>query len=183
MLGIIKRGFTVLELLIVIFLIGLMTTLIVVNVRSLTPANEREQFIAILNSLVQFGWQNALTTGKVNRVVFDIDNDKIHLEQQSTNKSEYEQVPTDYLSTLLRWPNNLEIQQFFIGHNDELSSLRGSKKRAVWFFIAPDGITQEVIINIVDHNERDQQDEPKQFGIVLNPFSAQFSTYDTFQSP
>ena len=51
----------------------------------------------------------------------------------------------------------------------------------VWFFIIPDGLTQEVTINFVDYDDMLPNGDARQFGLVLNPFSAQFKLYDTFK--
>lgn len=178
-----KNGFTLIELLVVIFLIGLMTTLVFINVRRTYPEDERKAFFAKLNSLVQFGWQQALVTSKVHRMVFDIDENSVKLERATDKQGEYEPVETQYIETTLEWPSTLEIQQFFIERNpDEITALAGKQDRSVWFFIVPDGLTQEVTINILDYNDVNEREEPAQVSLVLNPFSAQFSIYDAFQT-
>jgi hypothetical protein len=43
-------------------------------------------------------------------------------------------------------------------------------------------MAQDVVMNFID--TKDTQDgKPLQVGLVLNPFTAQFKTYDTFQKP
>ncbi len=58
-----------------------------------------------------------------------------------------------------------------------------SKRENAWFFIAPDGTTQPVVINIKNVSEDQAQAQTPTFGMVLNPFSAQFEYYDTAQQP
>ena len=57
------------------------------------------------------------------------------------------------------------------------------KTENIWFFVMPDGVCQEVIVNIVDQPENQSEKEGKQFSVVLNPFTAQCVMYDTFQKP
>jgi prepilin-type N-terminal cleavage/methylation domain-containing protein len=177
-----SKGFTLLEVLVVIFLIGLMTTLFFVNIRTLSPIDERTEFFTRLNSLVQFAWNNALTSNKVHKVVFDLDSNQVYLEEQE-NSGSYKPVTGAYINPIIEWPENLEIQQAFIEHNqDELAGL-GQVKRKVWFFIMPDGIAQAVTINGLDYATLETQGKATQFSLVLNPFSAQFTSYDSFQQP
>jgi hypothetical protein len=53
----------------------------------------------------------------------------------------------------------------------------------VWFYIYPDGSTQEVIINVFDTSDTSQAEAGTRFGLVLSPFTGTFSVYDTFQRP
>ena len=57
-----------------------------------------------------------------------------------------------------------------------------SKTASVWFYIIPEGMVQNVVINMTDTKDvRDNQARP--VGLILNPFSAQLKIYDSFQKP
>ncbi len=45
----------------------------------------------------------------------------------------------------------------------------------------PDGLTQTVTMNFLDTKQLNAAGKPRQFGLVLNPFNAQFKVYDGFQ--
>jgi hypothetical protein len=43
-------------------------------------------------------------------------------------------------------------------------------------------MAQNVVINFLDTQDL-RDDQPRQVALVLNPFTALFKTYDTFQKP
>jgi hypothetical protein len=57
-----------------------------------------------------------------------------------------------------------------------------SKTEEMWFYVIPGGMAQDVIINFIDTKDL-YNNAPRSVGLVLNPFSAQFKIYDTFQKP
>ena len=75
-----RAGFSLLELLIVIAIAGMMAAALIPLLTSMQPGYGRKQFVSKLNALVQFGWQQAVITRKVHRVLFDIKNRKASLE-------------------------------------------------------------------------------------------------------
>lgn len=167
---------------IALVIIGLIVAVISPNLGKGAPEKRRNTFIARLNGLVQFAWQNALITHTPHRIFFDFDKKKIIVESEQNkenNKIEYEPVAQSYISTSLTIPENLEIVNLFIGGSgDEMR--KSDQIHTIWFFIMPDGLTQEVTINLVDYNDLQAEGNPWKVGLVLNPFSAQFKVYDTF---
>lgn len=185
-----KQGFTLIELLVVMLLIGIMASLVVPNLRIMIPEQERKLFITQLNDLVQFAWQNALKTRKLHRIFFDFDKRTISVEQriidgQKIDKKEKYQVVTQaYLETSIIVPETINIINFFVENfGDEMRRLSEGKTDSAWFFVIPDGVVQEVTINLVDHYDILSDGMPRQVGLVMNPFSAQFKVYDEFKSP
>jgi hypothetical protein len=155
--------------------------MIIPNFAGRGPRYEREQFIARLNAITQFAWQQAIAQHKLHTVEFDFEKRRVHIEvadDVQPKKGELKKKPiTDRLGTSFVWPAQLEIKQFFIEHVNEMS---GRKIKSAYFVIMPQGLTQEVIINLFDIKDT-IDNRPRKVGLVLNPFSAQFSVYDTFQ--
>lgn len=172
-------GFTLLEILIVIAIIGSMSVLIP-NLGQRKPRYAREQFIARLNSLCQFAWQQALSTHKLHAVEFDLNKHHVSVQRDTGTRDEKGFPKTEQVKgprSKFDYPANLEIKQFIIEHHDEIKRAEsGSKTSQVFFYIIPEGLAQEVTINFVD-----KKDKARTVGLVLNPFTAQFKKYDTFQ--
>ncbi len=178
-------GFALLELLIVILIIAIIGAVVVPNMQQRTPRYEREQFIARLNTLLLLGWQQAVSTNKVHKVLFNFDKRAVVLEV-ATEKTDKQgepvtqQVRQAYLNTSFTWPEQLHIKQFILQGYDEMSRFAGRATGSVWFYMVPEGLTQEVTINMVDKKEI-RAGKAKTVGLVLNPFTAQFTVYDAFQ--
>jgi len=184
--GISNKGFTLIEILIAIALIGLMATVVVPNLGRRRPKAEREAFIAKVDALVQLAWQNALLTGKNQRVVFDFTKERVFLEQATGQKDakgeQFAPVTRSYLATELKWPKRYQIKNFFIEGFDEMTRFVGKKTGQTWFYAVPDGMTQRVTINLLDTADKGADRRPKKIALVLNPFNARFKVYDTFKT-
>ncbi len=171
-------GFSFIEIIVVIAIIGVMATIVVPNLLQQAPGYKRKQFFTELNSLMAITWEHALSTNQLHRVVFDFDARTIKIEvetkQDEKGKTTFQDVSGVYRKTTYTWDKNLEIREFII------EGLKENKKiDKIWFFVTAQGLGQDVIINIVDVSE--QKEIP--LGLVLNPFTVQFKVYDTFQKP
>lgn len=182
-----KPGFTFIELIIAIVLIGIMAIIVVPNFMSDNLVQDRQENLAKLNTLLATAQYNAISANKLTRVVLDLKSSKIYLEEISNQKDSlgqdlYEPVKIDYNDTSLIWDPNLKIEAIYINNQNELlSQLELSDK--VWFYIVPDGNAQSVMINFTDLKANEKFNEMTQFSLVLNPFIVQFKLYDYFQKP
>ena len=53
-----------------------------------------------------------------------------------------------YRKTTYHGPENFEVREFFI---EGLNEMKGGKKvDKMWIFVTPEGLAQEVIINVID---------------------------------
>lgn len=177
-----KHGFTLIELMIGIVIVGILMAGIIPMMMQKEPGYERKQFTVRLNALMQQAWQQAIITHAVHRVMFDFQGRKAFIEKDITKsptakKLDFEKLklPTDEMT----WPKNFIIQQFIVEGFDEMRRFAG-KSESSWFYLIPDGMAQEVTINGIDKDEI-IEGKPSQFGLVLNPYMAQFKAYDAFQ--
>lgn len=186
MFGTSKRGFTFLELLVVMMLLGIITTLVVPNLLNLVPRHKTKEFIEQFGNLTQLAWQNALITQKLHRVWFDVNKRvvRVEIEQKSEHqggKKEFVPIQVPYTTSELTIPSFIELQNVYIEGTDMMHQ-PGIKTETLWFYVVPNGMVQEVIINALDTQDR-ERDKPKQFSLIVNPFTAHITTYDTFSKP
>ena len=177
-------GFTLIEILIAIAIIGMMIATVIPYMQQMRTGYERKQFIARINSLSQVAWQQAVITGSVHRIMFNMKERIAFVERDVTKsvltkKLDFEPIKVGEGSSM-SWPRSIEIKQFIVGGYDEMRRFAGKRTETVWFYIIPDGMTQAVTINGVDRSEL-IEGRPKQFGLVMNPFFGQFKVYDAFQ--
>jgi len=182
-----KSAFTLIELLVVIALIGIMATIVVPNFRNRSPKRERQLFIGQINGLTRFAWQQALITKKLHAIVFDFKNNQVRVEQATgtikDGMPELKPLKRTYIKTAAPIPKTIQIKNFIIEGFDEITKSVGGASEAyeTFFFIPPDGLTQAITINFIDTKDVNAARKPRQFGLVLNPFTAQFTTHDSFQ--
>lgn len=182
-----KYGFTIIEIMVVIAIIGILLTFLAPNVTKLVlPRRERELFISKLNALTRFAWQHALIERKAHKISVDFTKKVMWIEMATgvikKDQPETVRLKGAYTPTALSIPKNIDIKGFIIEGFDEKSRYGGGRgTEESWFYIMPDGLTQAVTINFIDTKDRNPAGKPRQFGLVLNPFTAYFNAYDSFQ--
>jgi prepilin-type N-terminal cleavage/methylation domain-containing protein len=181
-----RSAFTLIELVVVLAIIAIVATTMIPSFIGQAPYYERKAFIGKLNSLVLFARQNAIITNKIHKVNFDLNKNEIQVLSQSqaegAKDEEYNLVQSDYIPTQLPIPESLQIKNVYLDGTgvDELNRSQGVKVTGVYFYVVPEGLAQEAIINMIDTSDM-IDGKPRMIGLVLNPFSAQFKEYDTFQ--
>lgn len=188
MLGSKRHGFTFLEIIIVVAIMGILVTFIAPNFRNLLPGYSRKQFIAKLNGLMRVAWHDAVVTHKLHKILFDIEKRTVDIQIESGKQGDeykFSSIKTPFLNSLYQWSDdNFEFKNFYIGNRDEITSaFKSTGKGKIWYFITPDGLSQPVTLNIVDIKDSGTSAQGVQFSLVLNPFSVQFKEYDVFQKP
>lgn len=167
---------------VVIVIIGTMTTLFVPSFFRRSAESDIQTFVTDLNALMQVGVLDAMRTGLLHRVKFDLEKSQVMLEaaqnadvDPTSATAPFAPVFSAITQTVISLPDALDIRKFFIGKTDELAG--GFKNKRVWLFIGPDGSVQDVTIVITD-TEREQT-----VSLMTNPFSGQLVMYEGIQKP
>lgn len=172
-----KAGFSLVELVLALALVGTMSMIIVPTFFRRSAKNERALFVGKCNTLVRQAWAQALQSGVVQKVIIDLLQKQIFFEpvQEQETKQETHSIEL---------PEQFEVHQCFVAGIDELSQhALGNTVDKVWFFITSDGRGQEVILNMIDTKDVGNSPEGKEVSLVLNPLRVVFEEYDTFQTP
>ncbi len=179
-----RSGFSLIEIMVAIAVIGILAAIVSPNLRSRQPEYERKQFLGSLNSLMRLARHQAVVTRKLHRVYFNLPKGKagnVTVQVKSEGKDQkgeqkFATIKAPYLRNSMTWPKDFQVTQFKIERHDE----KATGEDEFWFFIVPEGLAQDVVINILDNNKA-YRGKPKQIGLVLNPFDAQFKIYDSHQ--
>jgi prepilin-type N-terminal cleavage/methylation domain-containing protein len=179
-------GFTFIELLVVLLIMGIIGSLVMPNLAPRTPKYEREQFIAGLNGLMQTAVNQAMINHTLHQIHVDLKTHRITLRKHNGNydrqgNPECTPITGGYGAFSVTIPDYLTFKQFFIEGINEISE-RGKATQELWFFLIPEGLCQQVIINVLDNHDA-PDGKPAHVGLVLNPFLVQFKVYDEFQKP
>lgn len=185
----VQRGFSFLELVLVISILGILGYVVAPNFFRRGPLYERKAFVATLNVIARQAWVHALESGAVHKITFNLVQRTINLEQK-TDATDHEGTPVfkpiilNNVPQNYQWPEHFEIQQFFVQGVDEIAQHGASRTMEdIWFFVVPEGMAQEVIMNVVDVKDTYHDSNGKQMSLVLNPFSVQFKQYEEFKNP
>jgi prepilin-type N-terminal cleavage/methylation domain-containing protein len=178
-----RGGFALIELIIVMVIIGIMMAVTIPLFRGSSPTKQRGEIIAKLNQISQHAWQNALETGRPQIVRFDIKAHTVVLTQQLEQTDVMGQlaeqpVAASSLPDKMEWPAAYSIESFYIENNEI-----GSEKTNMFFYVAPSGVAQRVIINFIDEKASEVSGNPVRVSLVLNPFYVQFKEYNEYQHP
>ncbi len=181
-------GFLLVQVVLAIAIVALALAVAIPGLTARMPLYEQREFVSKLNAFMAEAWQQGLTSQKTQKVLFDMDRRQVLLEQEThdldaaNGEPLYKPVPLQYTPTLT-WPETLEFRQFFIQGVDELASSSHRTTHGLWIYVLPEGMAQEVIINVVNTKNPPPNEEGRKFSLVLNPITVQFKTYDEFQNP
>lgn len=174
-----KPGFSLIEIIVAITIIAIMAAILIPRLR-MRGTRDLDALVDHIAALTSLGYERAIMTGKIHRIMFhmkepaQIELQVMRDEKLGESEHKFVRAEADYDAVSFDWSDQLSVKNFYIKGFDEAA--KGNLKDA-WFYLLPNGMSQEIIINIVDEKTNDER------GLVLNPFHGTFTSYDTFQKP
>lgn len=178
-----RHAFTMIEMMVVIFLIGVMATFIIPRLAYKNPQADWNTILYDLNNLALFARQEAISNHAVYRLVFKSNAnlpdmmivEKEEMDPEKPGKKIYTQVASYYLKLPYRFHPSVKIKDFYHGKKNELEDKFGDP----CCYIVHDGLVQEVLIHLV----RTEKGVESRVSFKMLPFYGKFEQYDDFIKP
>lgn len=179
-----KMGFSFIEILIVLLIVGLITSFVIPSFFNKQLHSEKKKFVAQFNAIVQETLIQATVTNSIRQIFFDLKEHLIIVKAHNPTSTElnehhkFKPIALESFTESIPISPHLVIRNFFINGTDDIQG--GNDKDKIWFYIMPDGTSQSIIINIEDIDTTSTQNK---FALTVNPFYSQVRDYDEFQKP
>ncbi len=163
---------------IVLVLIGIMGAAVAPNLSYFAQKNKKQALVARFEECLHRAKQQAMLTGRVQQLFFDFQQHVVILKAYDDAKNS-ETKHNKFTASGVKGMDlerDFQVQNFYIQGKDEVAA--GVILETVWFYIMPDGSSQDVLINFLYGDENQ-----KKLSIKINPFYARVSVYDEFQTP
>ncbi len=182
-----RAGFSFVEIIVAILILGITLSVAVPSLLKKEPKQQRQLFVQELNRFLEQASHQGIVTGIIQKITFDTNKRELTVMAEKYavhDKQEKEEQQKNEPTHRMAWPDNLDVEQFFIQGVDEFSARNSGKTtNEIWFYLIPDAMAQEVIINGRDIKDVRAGGEQKTWSFVLNPFTLRFKIYEEFQSP
>lgn len=182
----VQHGFSLLELMIVLALLGLLGAFAVPNLFKIKQGAERKDFIAAFQMILKDCVTRSIIQNKMHQIFIDIEHEVIQMREfdptsiETHQHKKFKKVEEFGYVTEIKFLKRFVIRNFFINHVDEVTP--GNAMLNVSFYIMQDGTSQAIVANFIDQDV-DGIMPDVQFSCLINPFYARVSMYDTFQTP
>jgi len=178
-----RHAFTMVEMMVVIFLIGVMATFVIPRLAYRTPQADWSTILYDLNNLAFFARQEAISNQAVYRLRFKAGGsapdmmivEKVGQDPDRPEKPIYTQVLSYYLKTQYQFHPSVKIKAFYHGKKNVLDESGGD----TCCYIVHDGLVQDVLI----HLARTEKGVESRVSFKMMPFYGKFEQFDGFIKP
>lgn len=171
-----SNGFTVIEILLVVVVIGIVATIGFPRMIRREPSSEWKHVHQELNNMILFAKQEAISHQAVYRLVLlsqNEDPDRVSVEREENG--EFIPVRSEYFHTTYDFPPSISFQGVFLGKEEQLEK----QKRKAFCYIIPDGLVQDVLL----HMQRDDRGVMTPASFKMKPFLGEFELYEELIKP
>lgn len=165
-----------------LMIVVMMATIAVPQLAKMVPGRDRKKFFASFESMVVFAKHNAEVTGKIHKILVDTRERFVAVEITTGQVDQRGQLESAAIKqapvrTRITIPRSLEFRHFVIEGVDEFA--QGVRKE-VWFYVIPDGMVQDVRIDMVDIKDL-VRGRSRPFSLEINPFNGRLKVQDEFK--
>jgi prepilin-type N-terminal cleavage/methylation domain-containing protein len=147
-----SRAFTMLEMMVVLFLIGIIAALFAPRLTRRSPASDWKNVLDDINNLVSFTRQEAISNYKIYRLVFKTRKNKPDLviveeetdDEEKPDKKIYKQADFSFISAKLALNEIVKINGVYHGKEETMESNKGQG----YCHVIPNGLVQDVSIHL-----------------------------------
>ncbi len=170
----VHRGFTLVELAIVVLILGIAMTIVAVNVSVLIPHERLRGAANNIGNLLQYARSEAAATGVNFAVVYDLDENAYWLLVPRTVDERYEQTRTrDEDTRIVYLPNELPDGVEF----EDIQFGEGAKRTRgeIHIEITPMGTASGHIVHLINRHNDDEQ-----FSVELNALTGRVTYHEGY---
>lgn len=177
-------AFTMMEMMVVIFLIGIISAIVIPRVAYRAPKSEWPNILDEVNNLVFFARQEAAANQKNYRLNFKSQStgqDSVWVEEENDDPEKpmhkiYSAVSSSYFTPKYLFHESVKIKAVYLGKEEQLTEQRGQ----AFCYVIPDGLVQEVVMHLV--RKVDDAEEVRAT-FKMMPFLGKFEHYEGFLRP
>ncbi|MFC1894344.1 Tfp pilus assembly protein FimT/FimU [Candidatus Dependentiae bacterium] len=179
-----SKGFTLIEILIVLVVIAGMATIITSSMQNREPASEVLAVLSEFNDLIVFARQESISKQKTYRLTFQSNAEhqdliKIEVEYddpEKLGKKLYKQIFSPYFKTQYDLPESVKMKAIF--KSDKKDEFEENKGQAYCYLI-PSGLVEPIMVHII--KKIDDRQETVTF--IMEPFKGEFELTYGFVRP
>lgn len=164
-------AFSLVEVLVVVFIIGLGASLVLPRLVRRPPDKEWPAVTAELNNMLYFARQEAITSQKVHRLTFDEKKNEVRVERligSTGGNDQYEPAHSFYFTSRYELPEGVRFVSLKLGKKNLFEQNKGQG----WCYVIPHGLVQDVQLVL----ERSDEDKISKQTLNVAPFLGSFET-------
>lgn len=177
------RGFSLIEMMVIITIIGLVITAVAPRLLRRPPSAEWPIVLDDINNLVYFARQEAISYQKIHRLRFKLSGkegtfvtvESAEDDPEKPGKKKFETVSSGYFSTKYKLSEFIHLDNIFHGKRDEFTE----NNFEAYCYVVPNGLVQDTVIRLT----RNYESHESKVSFRMKPFLGKFEMLDGHIKP